>query len=540
MNEMVVTCPICGENLARIDREHAQKHGFDSLRDFRDGYGIGYTTLEQRSRQKMRELYNIDSHRWAVVYTTIDGEMRYVTKQYVTDYEEARSKGIRSATKFPLGSSDYKRHFSGRNPIAIFAYGTHSRYFGFDIDSKENAATHALRIIKALETEGIPREYIHVSFSGSKGYHIEIFTEKHIKFEQWAAFGEYIIDSAGLVGEPVEYRPEKGNGRGWKLPLTYHHKTGFFAGYCDIDTLDVYNEQSSHDYLFAIRPLNMDTILPILLRALQLESEIDRRKEEIRAERRAEQKRKSEAVKVTDVRLFRTAEEKNKSAADKLIHGLIAPRTRWITTREIALYLWHEAGNDRPTIRETLIEWTALQIETGLAETPIDQCIKEIDDLLEWVEQSTDGYFSTVREIEITRAEVEWVLTIKDRTPRDLLWAILLRSKAYARKDGHFYTSDRDIQKLLNKPTPISRQAIAKWRRYLVETKFIYADVPKSGYGFHNRKATTYRLLFEQFEETEVIDAVTFDDEMDCRELLREISSRLLDQKQLRKMKLIS
>lgn len=530
-----VTCPVCGEKLPQITREHAMSHGYRSLAEFKEACGINYTTLLQRSREKLKELYNYDPTRWGLVIWTDTGECRYVTKRYVEDYDAARARGLRSANRFPLDDTAFNRHLSGRNPLAIFARGTHSRYFGFDVDTKEMAVHHALRIIHALQDEGIPKRYIHVSFSGGKGYHIELFTNKHVLFEHWVAFGAYILDAAGLNGEAIEFRPNKGNSHAWKLPLTFHHKTGNFAAFCDIDTLEPLEILESHDYLHQIEQMDVNLLFPILTRARQLEQEIERRREQERAAKRAQERKKKEAIKVTDKRVFQTDEEKRATAKRHLQHGLVAQGTRWNATRDIALYLYHENGMGVEEIREQLIEWTATQIERGMAATPLEQCIKEIDGILDWLPK-TDGFYSTVRDITITREEIEFVLSVPQRLARDLLWALLLRSKAYAKRDGTFYTSDRDLQKLLCEPRPMSRAAISKWRRWLADNGYIIAIVPEKR--FENGLATTYKLLFKPTENPEVIDAVTFDDNMDCRLLLRRIAAKLYTDKELKKMKL--
>ncbi|MFD2615707.1 TOTE conflict system archaeo-eukaryotic primase domain-containing protein [Paenibacillus gansuensis] len=519
--------------MPKIDRQHALKHGHKSLAEFKDGYGIRYTTLQQRSREKFKQLYNIDYSRWGVVIG-VDSEARYVTKQYVENFEEAKTHGMKSASKFPMSDASFNRHFTGLNPLAIFAYGDHSRYFGFDVDSKDQAPIHTLKIIRTLIDEGIPEDAIHVSFSGGKGYHVELFTDKHLHIDRWNELGAYVLHKSNLTGQPIEFRPNKGNGHAWKLPLTYHHKTGNFAAYCDLQTLEPFGVLESHDYLLRIQPVGIDDITPIITRAKAMQAEIQRKEADTKASQRKEQQKARQAVVITDARLFRTEDDKINTAHRLLTRGLVEQGTRWRATRELALYLFHIAGNDTETIRAQILEWTEKQIAAGLALTPIDQCAREIDAILEWI-PTTDGLYSTVREISVTRAEIDWVTSVSNRYRRDLLWALLLRSKAYAR-NGTFYTSDRDIQKLLNKPRPMHFAVISKHRQGLVEKGYITADIPKNGY--YEGLATTYRLLFEPVEEAEVIDSISFDDGLDGRALLRAIAAKMYEPKQLRAMKL--
>lgn len=534
---VLVTCPLCGQQLQSLDRDHAKAHGHTSLAEFIDAYAIEYKTALQRSRMRFRQLYNIDVRRWAVVYFTESGNWRYVTKSYSDDYERDRHL-TGAASKFPLADSDFNRHFNGRNPLAIFAHGTHARYFGFDVDSKDDAPEHTLRIVKTLVSEGIPRPDVHVSFSGGKGYHVELFVDKHVKLEHWSAFGAYIIDKSGLTGAPIEFRPTKTNGHAWKLPLTFHHKTGSFAGYCDNETLEVYGEQDSHDYLFLIRPFEGAILYPILRRARQAVSGIERRRKEEAQEKRKTEDAGRKAVKITEPLLFQSPDEKKTSAIRYLTEGLVTPGTRHNITVLLACYLWHECGNTVEEIEQILTEWTERQIERGLVGSTAEEYTDDIRRISAWA-QTTPAFYSIIKEISITRAEVEWVLTVPNRVARDVLWAILLRAKVYAKADGSFYTSDRDLQKVLSKPRLINRTTVSKWRRWLSEHEYIVATVPDQKTAYHLRIATSYRLQFQPPENAEVIDTVTFEDGMDGRELLRAVAGKLYSAQEMRKFKLV-
>jgi hypothetical protein len=540
MNELLIQCPICGERLPQIDRAHALKHGSTGLKDFREAYGITYTTLLQRSREKIKQLYNVDFARWGLIIRDVAGLNRYVRKQYFDgdDYSEAKERGIKSASRYPLNDTALNNHFKGTNPVAIFARGDRSRYFGFDVDSKELAPVHTLKIVTMLEVEGIPREHIHVSYSGGKGYHIELFTDKHIEITQWNDLGEYILHIADLIAQPIEFRPNRNNSHAWKLPLTYHHKTGYFAGYCDNRTLEVNDVARSHDYLFAIEQMSLETVVPLLRKAERHKAEVQQKVEEAKAARKAVERKKKEAVKITDDRLFRTDDEKRASVEDRLKYGLIYEQTRWSVTCDIAVFLFHEYGNSIEEVREQLIEWTEREIDKGRASTPIDEAIREIDSILAWV-QTTNCFYATIREITITRGEIDWVLTVPDPKARDLLWALLLRSKAHTKqRDGTFYTSRKQLQDLLSKPRTMHPTVIAGRRQWLIDNGYIEAVISKPHIDKTKRKASTYRLLFVTENSPEVIDSVEFNEALDCRELLRSIAAKLFDVSELQKLKL--
>lgn len=166
VDKLEVTCPITGEKMQKFTRLHAEQVGYKTLTQYRKENGLDFLTVAQRTRQKLKYLYNIDFTKWVVGYRHGEG-MRYVHKKYVEDYEGAVEAGMRSASKYLLSDAAFNRHLKGQNPIAIFAYGTHSRWFGFDVDSKEQAQADTFKLINTLEVQGINKEDIHVSFSGS-------------------------------------------------------------------------------------------------------------------------------------------------------------------------------------------------------------------------------------------------------------------------------------------------------------------------------------------------------------------------------------
>lgn len=529
MSQLYVTCPVTGERMERFTKEHAQKLGFPSLSKYRKAYNLDYLTVYQRSRNHLKRLYNVDFKRWVVGYRNSDGEMRYVTKIY----EPGTTSTARAASRFPLGDSNFNAHFAGVHPLAIFAFGTHARYFGFDVDSKEQAPTHTLKIVQTLVAEGFSRHDIHVSFSGGKGYHVELFTAQHLSFADWVTFGRYIIDKAGLTGEPIEFRPTSNNSHALKMPLTKHPKTGRFAGYCDNQTLEVLDEQQSHDYLATIQQIDVDPVLAV----------IDRAKTAKTATKPAAKpdKPKQKAVRVREVGLFKTTAEKKETAVKLLSEGLPGTGTRWKAMRNVLIpYLKIEQGCDERETREILVNFCRREHEAGRITTPLDKCEREIDDLIKNYYPLVDGVYSNVREVEITRNEVEWVAGVIEqdgsRTARDLLWALLLLKKAYANKKGEFFAARATVQKLLAKPRKISPVTIQKSRDWLAENGYIEFTVPDNS--FRERRATTYKLLNEEATETEILGQVQFDEELDSRALLKEVTKHLYASPELKKLKL--
>lgn len=148
-----------------------------------------------------------------------------------------------------------KQHIKGKSTVGIFVNDI-SKFLTFDIDlkigDKEKYQRWVLyKVINALEEEGIG-EYLNISFSGSKGYHIDLLFNDPVKVDILKKLGEHIIkkyeldnitlEDGTLIAE-VELRGC--NNAGVKLPLGLNRKTNKFMYYLNDDlepiTVDNFN-----------------------------------------------------------------------------------------------------------------------------------------------------------------------------------------------------------------------------------------------------------------------------------------------------------
>jgi len=519
MGELKLQCPVTREYVSRLDKTQALRAGFPSLKVYKTTHNIEHTTVQQRSFEKFKSLYNIDFKRWVVGYETGKG-MVYATKRY-----GGRGK---SASKFPLGSTQFYEHFSGKHPIAIFAHGKKSTFFTLDIDTKEQARSDTYLIVETLLTVGFRREHIHVSFSGSKGYHVTLFSSEPLPIATWHKLGNYVREYGDFSEHDIEYRPNESNGHAVKLPLTQHPKTKAFAGYCD-EFLKVMDEQASHDYLCEIQPMNVEDVQMIIdeLRNIGVPTK--------------REDKPTDAVEVIDKRLFQTADEKMDSAIKLLTEGLAAPGTRWKAMRNTLIpYIKCELGCDEEETRYILYDFCQREYDEGRSSTEPEQAKREVDDLIENFYPLVTGVYSIKRDIVISREEVEWVVSVIEnggsRASRDLLWALLLMRKTYGGKDGKFFASREMVQKLLSKPRTISPATIQKSRDWLAENGYITFKVPDDS--FSKRRATSYTVEYEELADITILKQVTFEQESDARTLLSSIAESLYTKMDIRRLKL--
>lgn len=125
-------------------------------------------------------------------------------------------------------------HLNQNYAIGVFSAMSGSIFLCFDIDLPDPDVVY--KVIHGLCTFGFPKEYIYVSTSGGKGFHVEIFFNGLVYLNLLHNLYLWVIRTEGLDPKKVEFRPTFG--QAIKLPLSKHHKTGNICWYLDRDTLE--------------------------------------------------------------------------------------------------------------------------------------------------------------------------------------------------------------------------------------------------------------------------------------------------------------
>lgn len=169
-------------------------------------------------------------------------------KRYLMQFKDGSYK--QNNPEKPLKLYHLRKHLEGQRTIGTFS-GTHlTKFICFDIDYAEPkiAKWITYKIADTLLRASI-QNFV-VSFSGKKGFHVELFLDKAISTELARRFFSFILNAAEIpvdgVGQ-VEYRPS--NTQGVKLPLGVHQETGQFCGFCCVsDGLRVMDPDESFAY----------------------------------------------------------------------------------------------------------------------------------------------------------------------------------------------------------------------------------------------------------------------------------------------------
>ncbi|EFU39324.1 hypothetical protein PVOR_25233 [Paenibacillus vortex V453] len=186
-------------------------------------------------------------------------------KRYLMQFKGGEYKQNRPEN--PLKRYHLHKHLKGERTIGTFARTYVTKFLCFDVDFSdlEVAKWVTYKIGNSLDQLGLHHYY--VSFSGKKGYHVELFLDKFIPTERAHQFYLFILRAAGIPSHfsgKVEYRPFAT--QGVKLPLGTHQGTGNFCGFCSLSNgLRVMDRNESFSYFLEIEKIDTERILSIVV-----------------------------------------------------------------------------------------------------------------------------------------------------------------------------------------------------------------------------------------------------------------------------------
>ncbi|QKS71955.1 hypothetical protein FLK61_35400 [Paenalkalicoccus suaedae] len=376
----------------------------------------------------------------------------------------------KSAGRVPkLNDSMLRKHLAGDLTYGVFAGAYFTKFIAFDVDFTDadlaRWATHKL-IATLNEDFGVPFRDIHVSFSGGKGYHVELFFAKPVQLASVKAFYSSVMTQVGdLAGGQIEFRPNAN--QGVKLPLGVHQKTGKRCWFVANDTLEPLVGEASHAYLLAIQPAD-PALLDVESFALTQEQAADF----------------ETVATATDITVNEFSAEGALKKAVAIIEAgqLLRSGTRHETTFSLAAF-YHTQGFER--------EEAVSAIMTILNATPRAYFsegskpaywLAEAERLTSYVWARNITIHDSAKEVTVSKAEILAVLRVGTFAQKKLAYAMLVTSKRYG---AVFYLTMNTAQKMIDSN---SRPTVVKAIKKLVDT----------GYIEYVRKAEIDRALSEK------------------------------------------
>lgn len=494
VNEIESICGICGKHMKRITHKHLETHGV-TVAEYKEQHGE--LTFSARVRAQIIRLFDPNRHRWAQQMD--DGSYREL--QHGKTY--TKGDGESYTINYWLNDGMINSHLTGKQTISIFPRRRDSASFLiFDVDTRGRSDEYTLKIVEALYECGINREDIHVSHSGSKGYHVELFWTEPVPTRKLERFGAHIKSMIGVTGQEIEIRPRTSGGTGIKLPLGYHRKTSKFCGYVDNETLEPVG--NPYHYFLAIQPID-----PAVLEFVDYNSQ------------------PTVSLVINNDQLLPPREEAAESAKSLYLNGLIEPGTRHYAVLKIALWLRDEQGIDRETAESLLIEWTRKQYRDGMLNGSLREAEADLRAVIKDV--FVKGKYrlgATTKQITLSTDDIQAVYQVKQPSARLLYFALILHGKMFADGFGQFTAGRRQLMRF----TRLSEHTIKNARDYLVEHDFIRI-VEMGAQSAGKRRATKFQVPHLIASPNRVTAAniieIVIDDDIDCRQLLAEVSDVL-------------
>lgn len=398
-----------------------------------------------------------------------------------------------------LGRFQLSKHLLGGQTIGTFSDRYRTKFICFDIDCEniEYAKWMAYKITNALFCKGFG-EYA-VSFSGKKGYHIEIFLDKAISNTLALRFFHFILYCAEIpTGRTergqVEYRPS--NSLGVKIPLGVHQITKEFCGFCCVEEgMRVLNKNDSIEYLTSIRKSKAENIINVLN-----EYSPDELENKMNVDLSSGTRAKGHAN--TDYQIIEKPNEFTFAHASNLYqNGMSGPGQRHSSFMLLARLMNHN-GVRPDEAKIEIMNWLEIQNEQ-FYKTSWDECLKDASNVIDFVYSNNLSLFKNEKELVVSTPEIDAIIkNCIEKNLKLLMYSILIHSKRWAAEEnGNFYMTYEQMA-LAARISIRTTIRLVKKLEDIGMIEVLRRDQKQKG--TFKKLPNIYRLLFEPLIESEL------------------------------------
>lgn len=364
----------------------------------------------------------------------------YVTyrKRFIEQYyNKIKDEVTYTDHDYVLNDSMILKHLTQQKTIGVFAGSIITSFMCFDVDVKDQALAKwaVYKIVDELQNLGIVGKYIHISLSGSKGYHVEVFFNEpvynsDIEKLYWMVLNE--TDLRDIDYGKVELRPFKTKTEktlGVKLPLGINLKTNNVCWFCDYGK--GLSPIKKYDYVLSIEQMPKQILLDIL-----------EKEEDILVT--PEQQYAIEAITEKHKPLPEYKQNVDEKYTVEQIENIITNGLQMVGSRHNALFniikYYKHLGLSKEDNRDFIIQWMEQQDKTTYS-TKWDAVLLDIDEIIEYIYNHNCSFVLKNLNIDINIEEIMEIIKIKGKNDRLVLYSMLIHSKRYAVKNGTFYMS---------------------------------------------------------------------------------------------------
>lgn len=396
---------------------------------------------------KFYDLYVLNTNKYLIQQA--GGEYLTIT------YRKRNTVGAR-----PLLPYIIQQHLNQTKTVGIFAGSYYTKFICFDVDFKdrEMAKWITYKITYTLRELGLKIDDYHISCSGGKGYHIEIFIEDLIPVPTAQKFFNLVINKAEVFGfdGDVEFRPT--NTQGVKLPLGLnqkHYKTGGYCGFCDeFNRLNEYKtEEENFAYFLSIKKIKRAVINSIInnekenIKLNLMEKKIKERSKSANLKKEI-QDAEEVIVQHKELPIYNPTEMFTVEQIGKIYdNGLTRAGTRHNACLNLAKFFKYN-GLEKDEAEGLLVEWFKKQ-DKKYYSTPTDQAIKDIKEIIEYVYTHDCSLVPPKKDIDVSFNEInQIILQCPEKNQKLLVYSMLIHSKRFAISNSVFYMTFKQMEEV--------------------------------------------------------------------------------------------
>lgn len=382
---------------------------------------------------------------------------KFIVQKKDGSYREIKRYSKEKKSYAPvLTDKALKQHIEGKQTIGIFAGSKKTKFICFDIDTKDKARadTYQLRdtlILDFADQFGFTYEHINISFSGNKGYHIDLFFDGVIDNEGIEKFYYSVLSKAGLTTKEVELRPLAQTGI--KLPLGIHQVTEKRCAFVSTYNLD---ETLPLNHILNIKQIDKNKFEQGLELIKDETVEVSKSVDEMTEEEHKEFVRSR-----VDTSLYEVNNLKGVLRDILENNTLKYPDTRNKYTFFLAIYL-KEMGNDVAdsiSIINNIMLNTKRKLKGFISSS--EQHIKyETERIVKNAHKQNYIMFTIRRDVELYKEELQDVMNIKGVHLQSLYLAMLIHAKRYSDDGESFYMA---YSTMANMGSTNNRQRLAEY-----------------------------------------------------------------------------
>lgn len=429
----------------------------------------------------------------------------------------------------PLTNYDIKQHLQQK-----YTYGMKlgpeglTKFIAFDVDvanDLQRAESIAIDIVQTLhEHYNIDYDDIHVDFSGKKGYHITLFFNKVLQYNDLLPFYSEVLERIGVTKSEVEFRCS--TGQGMKLPLGINQQTKAFMCFCIADveagTLTKLNKEDSYEYFLNIKQIDLIEFRDSVLNNIKdVKSNNDKDKKE-KDKKVATIISEAQAIEyqsiIDDLNLAgKTAKEIENDIKEIInINRLKYSGTRHKVTLLLAIFFRSQGYEQDETtgfINSILLNTYENYRTLISADTSKEFMLKEVVRLVKLTYGKGYQLHNNYKQIRIYKSEIETILSLEKLHHKKLAFSLLIQSKKYANKKSllgqkvDFYTAYSTLEKMGNTK---NRTRLLSYLLELEQMNLIEIvernELDKERSRAENRvisKPNRYKVLFHEQDENE-------------------------------------